>query len=99
MEQSITAIISALVGGGLTKVFDWWKYRDSKKLDEASAIRKELREEIKALRARIAVLETNLDQWKTTYYELFAEHAGLEQKYAALQEEVNDLRSHFPEEQ
>lgn len=64
------ALLSALGGGVLVKIADFFIQRSGKRLDEGSLIRKELREEIKEYRREVESGEIRIGEWQSKYYEL-----------------------------
>jgi hypothetical protein len=70
-QETFVVVLTTLFGGAglefVRKVLSKSKDRE----DSATAMRKELREELVALRAEAAASEKELDLWKQKYYELF----------------------------
>lgn len=68
--EAIFALLGAASGGVGLKILDSFLGRGRVKSDEASEIRKELRQEINGLRAEHLRIEAELDEWKQKYYDL-----------------------------
>ncbi len=64
------ALIGALLGGSGLKVVEYWLTRSRAKEDSATAMRNELREEVRGLREELRLAEDELDKWRGKYYEL-----------------------------
>lgn len=55
----ITAGISAVTGGGLIKILEWWLSKKKSTFDEGKAFREEYRGDIKELRTEITAMKTD----------------------------------------
>jgi chromosome segregation ATPase len=88
----IVPLITAALGGVLVKVLEVLSARYTKKVDEAATIRKELREEIATFRAEMKGLQSEVNNWRTKYYELLAQNAELQASTSMLRAEVELLR-------
>jgi len=77
-------IIGALIPGGL----NFFSNRGKLQFDDATSIRKELREEVAKLREEI-------DKWRTDYYSLRDEHMALNIKYMTQKQDYDDLQEKF----
>lgn len=65
--DATTAGIAALVGGVLIKVFEkLWLSKTA--VDEHASLRKELREELDAVKREISSLREEVDEWREKYY-------------------------------
>lgn len=53
-------VLSAALGGGLVKILEVFLARSNRTMDEGTAIRKELREDVKALQDRVQKLNDEL---------------------------------------
>jgi len=91
MESGVIALLSAVFGGIGVKLAEGFLFNKNRKLDEASAIRLELREEVKSMRALIKELSDDLDAWKNKYYNLLDEHNALRAEYSELKEKHEGL--------
>lgn len=72
-EAWIAAVATACGAGGvklLEKVFD----KKAKQLDDAAAIRQELRGVEKELRAELKLTNEEVDAWRDKYWDLFGQH-------------------------
>lgn len=90
--MSIGAAIGALAG----KLFDWSSKRDKLKVDEASQIREELREQLNDVHRRMNGLYKDLDQWKTKYYTLAQENIALRAECQSLRAEMKECLKSCP---
>lgn len=73
----IIAGISALSGGGLLKVAEYWLNRAKSRADQAQAQRQENRLEVSSLNDRIRALKTEIqehekreDDWRLKYWDI-----------------------------
>lgn len=64
------ALAGAVFGGAGLKIIEYFINRSKLKIDAASEIREELRDEISNLRKEMRYLEEELDHWKQRYYVL-----------------------------
>lgn len=82
MDNSLwVALIGTVFGGAGLKGVEFLLGRKKVSVDEATSIRKELREEIKSLKDEIKRLDEDLDLWRNKYYELL-------EKFYKLQREI-----------
>lgn len=72
-NEAWLALIGALLGGSGLKFIEHWLSRSKTKDDSAAAFRKELREEVIALREELRKAEAELDDWRTKYFALLEE--------------------------
>jgi chromosome segregation ATPase len=93
--MNIEAVIALLGAGGLTTlitlIVSGWFKRGERQMDEASAIRKELRDQSAAVQLRLDTVEKDLDTWKTKYY-------CLQQQYLTLMSEKEALAQRLASE-
>lgn len=99
-QQGLIVAVSGVAGGVIVKAIEWWRERGRLEADDATAIRKELRAEVKALRAELKVLTAEVDTWQARYYEtaaslsrLQAEHQALTDRYREVEQELSELRA------
>lgn len=78
IDSAYLALIGAIFGGAGLKVVDNLLSRNKEKIDHASHIREELRIELVALREELAKskeeehrLETEVESWRTKFYDQF----------------------------
>jgi hypothetical protein len=76
--EAILALISAVVGGGIFKGFDWWLNKKKVNFDEDRAWRTEYRGQIEDLQQDIKVLKEELgdarskeDEWRIHCEQMF----------------------------
>jgi len=70
LDPAWIALIGTLAGGIGLKVTEHWLNRNKTATDDAKQIREELRTEIVSQREEIKRLETELEEWRTKYYDL-----------------------------
>lgn len=103
MALDWTYLAAAVTGGGLTKAVElavgFWQARRKQGLDEkrlemdaGASLRDDMREEIKRLLARVEGLETDVDQWRRSYWQVVEEREGLKHQNLALQATVESLQ-------
>lgn len=78
LDPAWIAFLGAAFGGAGLKITEAWLGRNKVKIDDASQIRDELREEIKTQREEIRALEAEVHRWREEYY-------ALRDKYLTLQ--------------
>ena len=86
-------IIYTILGAAGMKLIDYLFLKGKFTLDEASAIRRELKEEVTNLRSEITTLENQLINWKNKYYELKDQYIDLKAKYDELALHYDDLQA------
>lgn len=79
LDPAWIALIGTLCGGLGLKLLEHWLGRSKVKLDEATKIRTELRDEVTTLRAENKELEKQVDEWRMKYYELREKQLGQQQ--------------------
>jgi outer membrane murein-binding lipoprotein Lpp len=93
----------AAVGGVFTvairEAASYWRARltadrETEVSDEkaAAALRDELRAEVRRLAERVVGLETDVDQWRRSYWQVVEEREALRGEVRALRQEVEALR-------
>lgn len=70
-------LIGAIFGGVGLKVMDSWLSRSKVREDQATQIRRELRDEVVSLRTEIQDLRKQVDTWRDKYYVEAEENAVL----------------------
>ena len=81
LDPAWIAFLGAAFGGAGLKVTEHWLGRNRVKIDDASQIRDELRQEITSQREEIRALEAEVHKWREEYY-------ALRDKYMTLQLEM-----------
>jgi hypothetical protein len=69
MTPSAESVIFLIIGGTLTQIVNKLLNSRSDKLQEHLSLRKELREELDAVRCQVVEMQTELDTWRERYYE------------------------------
>lgn len=85
VETIATVAVAALTGGALTKLIERVFMRSEQQMDEATAIRHELREEVQGLRGEMATISHELVQWRDKYYRVLGEYAELRSDYGTME--------------
>jgi peptidoglycan hydrolase CwlO-like protein len=91
-SPEVVAAVSAFAGAAALKIighFFGWKKRE---LDEATAIRKELRAEVQRLAARVDEMHNEIDSWRTKFYKLTEENLALRAECHALRSEIQKIQ-------
>ena len=91
--SGIFAVLGAIGGGLLVKLADRLITSSDHKLEDSADVRRELWERVEALEQRTIVMQRDLDEWKTKYYELLAEHHQLKAENHSIREENHKLLS------
>lgn len=81
LDPAWIAFLGAAFGGAGLKMTEHWLGRNRVKIDDASQIRDELRQEITSQREEIKALEAEVHKWREEYY-------ALRDKYMTLQLEM-----------
>lgn len=69
-NPALLALIGTIFGGAGLKLVEGLLNKSKTQTDVAAQIRAELRTDVQALRDEIRKVETELDEWKTKYYDL-----------------------------
>ncbi len=96
-NSAIIAALGALVVGVLMKFVS--KLTDKRKdtLNEHLELRRELREELDAVKEEISILQKELDEWREKYYHQLEVTTLLQAELAALRLELSDYVSNSGE--
>jgi hypothetical protein len=85
MIDVVAAVGTALGGGGIVKLIDWWSNRNKNKFDQNKEFRDELRERIDDLEAEVATikserqqLKNEAEQWKQQAQQMYFEFKQFE---------------------
>lgn len=92
-NSAIIAALGALVFGALMKFVS--KLTDKRKdtLNEHLELRRELREELDAVKAEISTLQKELDEWREKYYHQVEVTTLLQAELAAMRIEMSNYTS------
>jgi polyhydroxyalkanoate synthesis regulator phasin len=100
IDQLVSVVGGGTLGILLTAIVTAWIKRGERNMDEATAIRKELREQNAAILTRLDTVEAELDAWKLKYYALqqsyttlLIEKEMLSQKAVSMQAEIGALQA------
>lgn len=88
MDEKFYGIAGIIVGALIPGGFSFFSNRGKLQFDDATSIRKELREEVSKLR-------TEIDKWRNDYYSLRDEHMALNVKYISQKQDYDELHAKF----
>lgn len=88
MEEKFWGIAGIAIGALIPNGISFFVNRGKLQQDDATSIRKELREEV-------AKLRTEIDKWREDYYSLRDEHMALNVKYINQKQDYDDLQEKF----
>jgi predicted nuclease with TOPRIM domain len=91
LTPEIIALLSAIFGGAGLKLLERFFSHADKAVDEAAAIRKELRDEATGMRIRLDKLEAEIDDWRQKYYKMVEENAKLRADNEALMKRCESM--------
>lgn len=74
LDPTLVALIGTIMGGVGLKITEAWLSKGRVKVDEATGIRDELRQELISIRAENKLLEAEVDRWKKDYYDKLQEN-------------------------
>ena len=92
-NSAIIAALGALVFGALMKFVSKLTDRRKDTLNEHLELRRELREELDAVKAEISTLQKELDEWREKYYHQVEVTTLLQAELAALRIEMSNYTS------
>lgn len=78
IDPAWIALIGTVCGGVGLKVAEHWLGRNKVKVDDATQIRTELRQEITVQREEIRQLESDVNKWREEYYKLYEKYINLQ---------------------
>lgn len=88
----IVATIAGLVVGTITKIVNKSFDRKKDEFEQHVTLRKELREELDAVRDELHILQKELDEWKQKYYHQLELTNSLKLDIVKLTEEVEEYK-------
>jgi len=88
MDEKFWGIAGIVVGALIPGGFSFFSNRGKLQFDDATSIRKELREEVSKLR-------TEIDKWREDYYSLRDAHMALNVKYMSQKQDYDELQEKF----
>ena len=92
-NSAIIAALGALVFGALMKFVSKLTDRRKDTLNEHLELRRELREELDAVKAEINTLQKELDEWREKYYHQVEVTTLLQAELAAMRIEMSNYTS------
>lgn len=88
IDPAWIALVGTLCGGVGLKIAENWLGRSQVKVDEATKLREELRNEITAQREEIKTLEAEVTRWRDSYYNLRDEMTKLQTELTILKQRL-----------
>lgn len=89
ISQAWLALIGALLGGSGLKLVEHFLNRGKTKDDSATAMRTELREDLKATREELDKAEDEADEWRGKYYLVVEAYQNLRADLNQTMKELN----------
>jgi chromosome segregation ATPase len=89
---AVIALVGTLCGGLGLKLVEHWLGRNKARLDEASKIREELRDQIDDMRIVVREVETARDKWREDYFALREKYVELQAQLAGALEQLRMLK-------
>lgn len=83
-QAALFSLVGAIASGVILKIVETLSQTKLRSLDDATNIRKELREEVKDLKEEGEEKDTEIEAWKTKYYDLRDQFKDLQVKYETL---------------
>jgi len=91
-NSAIFGTIGALVAGSVVQYITKFSNRKKEKLEEHLVLRKELREELDAVKEELYALQKSLDEWKEKYYHKVEMTNELKMEVAKLTDELTEYK-------
>jgi uncharacterized protein (DUF3084 family) len=88
LSPGVLALIGTLLGGVALKLVESWLSRSRNKVDDATQLRKELKEQVDARNEEIEKVEAERDKWRGLYYDLRDEKTLLEVELRILRQQL-----------
>lgn len=95
-QPAVLALIGTVFGGVGLKIVEGLLNKSKTQEDIAATIRRELREDVTALRAEIRLVEADVDRWRAKYYEVMVELTDIKARLALC--DAHRLEFHNKEE-
>jgi len=92
MNEGLFALLGAIFGGVGLKILERIFVVKDRQLDDAAAIRQELREEIRTLRKEINEARGEIDKWRNDYYTILQKYNGLVTENEDLKRDMEYLK-------
>jgi uncharacterized protein (DUF3084 family) len=86
----IIALLGTIFGGAGLEFIKRWLGKAKEKDDTATNLRNELRTELTALKAEMAAVEKELDEWKAKYYDVVEKYLTVKIQYENLLRQLGD---------
>jgi hypothetical protein len=97
IDASLLTFLGAIGGGALLKLAEYFVTRGKAKVDESTAIRMELREQIKNLTDERDEANEKCDTWRERYYALVERHTEQSATLRWAVQKLNDCQEVAPE--
>jgi uncharacterized membrane protein (DUF106 family) len=93
LPPTLYAIVAGLIIGTVVKIINKVLDRNKNRLDEHLSLRKELREELDAVKKELYALQDEVDQWKEKYYAQLQLTAELRLAITQLTDELEEYKT------
>lgn len=93
INSAIYGTLGALLAGSLIQLANKIANRKKDKLDEHLVLRKELREELDAVKHELSELQKALDEWKEKYYHQVEITNELKMEVQKLTDEIEEYKN------
>ena len=93
INSAIYGTVGALLAGSLVQLANKMLNKKKDKLEEHLALRKELREELDAVKHELSELQKALDEWKEKYYHQVELTNGLKMEVQRLTDEIEEYKN------
>lgn len=93
LQPAIYAALAGVVVSAIVKIVNKLFDRRKERLDEHITLRRELREELDAVRDELHKLQSELDEWREKYYHQLELTNELKLDILKLTEELNDYKN------
>lgn len=90
IDPAWIALIGTVCGGVGLKLTEHWLGRNKMKVDDATQIRTELRQEITVQREEIRQLESDVEKWRGEYYTLYEKYIKLQTELTLALQKIKD---------
>lgn len=92
LNTAIFGTLGAIIAGGVVQYVTKLSNKKKDKLEEHLSLRKELREELDAVKEELHELQKSLDEWKEKYYHQVELTNELKLEVSRLNDELNEYK-------
>jgi chromosome segregation ATPase len=93
LNTAIFGTLGAIVAGGVVQYVTKLSNKKKDRLEEHLSLRKELREELDAVKEELYLLQKSLDEWKEKYYHQVEVTNELKMEVSRLTDELNEYKA------